>query len=682
MDKSMHVSELWSAVGRGLLWAVAAACLQWPAVVEARIVSLTVTRTESPTFGGTSFGDVGPYEKLVGVAVGEVDPGNPGNAPIVDLALAPRNVRGMVEFSTPFFILRPLHPERGNRRLFYDINNRGDHVALGQFNDAPPGNDPSTATDAGQGYLMRMGYTIVLSGWDFSAASGDGRLALSVPVARNIDGTPIVGLSLAELVVDGPGVLEGRLTYKTLSRSKSQASLTVRHHFEDAPQAIPDAGWEFVDEERIRLLPAGRAFDAGSLYEFTYVAKDPRVAGLAFAAVRDLIEFLRHDRADSEGRPNPLAGQIDWTVSFSMSQPSRFLHDLIYAGFNEDSRGRRVFDGVLSWIGGGSGGFFNYRFAQPGRTHRQHIGRWYPERRFPFADATSFDAVTGRTDGRLAACTRSRTCPRIFEVNSENEYWAKAGSLLHTDTQGRDLADPPDVRHFLLSSLPHSRGRGPSGPGLCQLPRSPVVANATLRALLVALGDWVVRGAEPPASQVPRVADGTLVPSWPQASVGFPQIPGVTFNGRLHEGDAWDFGDQFTPGVLNAVPPVRLGAPYPALVPKTDADGIDIAGIHQVEVAVPLATFTGWALRAGAASGDGCDDAGQQIDFAPTRAARLAAGDPRLSLDERYPTRADYVEQVRAAARNLERQRFMLAEDVDRAIQRARTQPLAHLDGR
>ena len=653
--------------------------LQAAGLAEARIVSLTITRTESPTFEGATFGDVGTYEKLVGTAIGEVDPKDPANAPIVDLALAPRNARGMVEYSTPVYILRPVHPERGNHRILYDVNNRGNFIALGQFNDAPASNDPTKAIDAGNGYLMRMGYTIVLSGWDVSAPKAEGRLVMTVPVAKNADGTPIVGLSLEEFVIDRADVLEQSLAYPSAERSQARSSLTVRAHYEDAPMPVPADGWEFLDDRRMRLLPAGTPFRAGSLYELTYSAKDPVVAGLAFAGLRDLLEFLHYEPRDDSGRANPVAGQIQAVYSFSMSQPSRFLHDFLYAGFNADSRRRRVLDGVVSWIGGGSGGFFNYRFAQPGRTHRQHIGRWYPERAFPFADATSFDPVTGRTDGRLAVCAATDTCPRIFEVNSENEYWAKAGSLLHTDTTGRDLADPPGVRHFLLSSLPHSAGRGPTGVGMCQLPQNPLVANATLRALLVDLDEWVSHGTEPPASRVPRVSDGTLVPSLPQSAMGFPTIPGVTYNGRLHEGDLFDFGVSQAPGIVSIVPPRRVGAPYPALVPKTDADGNDIAGVRQVEIAVPLATFTGWALRAGAASGDGCDASGQQIDFAPTKAERLAKGDPRPSLEERYPTAEDYVSRVTAAARALQEQRLMLAEDVERGVTKARQVRFAHL---
>ena len=131
----------------------------------------------------------------------------------------------------------------------------------------------------------------------------------------------------------------------------------------------------------------------------------------------------------------------------------------------------------------------------------------------------------------------------------------KAGSLLHTDTRGNDLRDPRNVRFYLFSSLPHSAGIGPTGPGICQQPRNPVVANPGLRALLVALDEWVAEGKKPPASRVPLRANGTLVRSVPQGEendhrrhhhgregVGFPDIPGVTFNGVMTTGDLFDYG--------------------------------------------------------------------------------------------------------------------------------------------
>jgi hypothetical protein len=327
---------------------------------------------------------------------------------------------------------------------------------------------------------------------------------------------------------------------------------------------------------------------------------------------------------------------------------------------------------MLNWIGGGNGIFMNYRFAQPGRTQRQHIARWYPEYQFPFANQVLFDPNTGKMDGRLRRCLESNTCPKLFEVNSENEYWSKAMSVFHLDSAGKDLSDPPNVRYYLMSSLPHSPGIGPTGPGICQQNRNPLVANPVLRALLVDLDNWVSKGTEPPASRLPRVADGTLVPALPQTAVGFPNIPGALYNGRIHTGDLLDFGPNFSNGVLDILPPRLIGTPYPALVPATDSDGNDIAGIRLPDVAAPLATYTGWGLRAfPPGANDGCDAAGQKLDFAKTKTDRLATGDPRQSIEERYPNHGAYVSAVTQSANDLRQARLLLEEDQKAYIETA-----------
>jgi alpha/beta hydrolase family protein len=641
---------------------------------QARIVRIEITRIESPTFEGRSFGEVGQYEKLVGKAFGEVDPADPRNAVIVDIGLAPRNASGMVEYAIDIYILKPVDGSRGNGRVFFEINNRGNKLSLGALNDSAGGNDPTTAADAGNGFLMEQGYTIVWSGWDATAAPVGNRLTITVPVAKNPDGSSIIGPALEEFVIDDSTTMTAPLTYAAADLDKSQASLTVRHHYTDTPTAIAASGWEYADARTVRLLPVGTPFQLGNLYEFTYPAKDPIVAGLGFAATRDFAAFLHWADADDTGSPNPLAGEVQFIYTFSISQPSRFMHDFLYLGFNEDEQGQRVFDAIDNYIGGGSGGFFNYRFAQPGRTHRQHIARWYPEFQFPFTNQIVFDPVTGQTDGRLRRCLETDTCPKIFETNSENEYWAKAGSVLHTDALGNDLHlhEARNVRIYLFSSLTH----GPaSGLGICQQPRNPILPNPGHRALLVALDKWASQGIEPPRSRIPRQSIGTLVPSLPQESVGFPQIPGVTYNGLMHTGDLFDFGPSFDQGILTILPPV-VTSPYVALVPKTDADGNDIVGVRFPDIAVPLATYTGWALRAGPAADDGCDAAGQQIDFAKTTAERLANGDPRPSIEERYETHAQYVRKVEKAARRLVKERFLLEEDAQRFIQAAEARPV------
>ncbi|HEU4730346.1 MAG TPA: alpha/beta hydrolase domain-containing protein [Kofleriaceae bacterium] len=672
MERRSRALRIVLAAGLGL------AMLGIPRFAAAGITRIEITQTESPAFAGASFGDVGPYEKLIGRAFGEVDPADLQNRDIADLALAPRNSRGMVEYQTGILILRPIDPTRGNRRLFYELTNRGVILSLRALDDSPnPSTTNPTAADAGNGFLMRQGYTLLYSGWDVSAV---GPFASTYPVATRRDGSPIIGPAVEELIFDSlppaPQPITATLSYPAATLDTTQATLTVRTHYGDPQTAIPPTAWRFNDARTIQLLPEGTRFEAGRLYELAYQARDPAVAGLALAAVRDIPSFLHHAAADATGAPNPLAGRIDVVIGHGISQPARVLHDVVRLGFNRDEHGRKVFDGILNYIAGPSSGFFNYRFAQPFRTHRQHIGRWTPERVFPFANQLLFDPVTEQLGGRLVRCTLTHTCPRIFEINSSNEYWVKGGSLLHTDTRGHDLRfDPPEVRSYLFSSLPHSPA---AGPGICEQSRNPLSPAAGLRALLTDLDAWITHHQEPPASRLPRRRDGTLVPSLPQSAVGFPSIPGVRYTGLMSTGDRFDFGRRFEDGILDfqtrdgaIVSPV-VGSPYPVFVPRTDADGNDAAGVRFPDVAVPLATYTGYGFRASGFGGpDLCDAFGQAIPLPATRAAREASGDPRPSIEERYPTHAGYVAKVRAAAEALRDQRFLLQEDVDRFVQAA-----------
>ena len=649
---------------------------------QAKITKLVMTGAERPTFDVTKFGEVGAYEKLSGTAYGEIDPQDPANAVITDLALAPRNARGMVEYAMDVFVLKPIDPAKGNHRLLYEGNNRGNKYALVFLNNASgPGiNNPSAAADAGNGWLMRQGYTLAWSGWDITAPAHAGQpaanLTLTVPVATERDGAPIVGPSLEEFEINDATTMAAPLTYPAADiADRATARLTVRQHYVDPPVAID--GWRYVDASHIALTPDNTPFTQGRLYEFTYRATAPKVAGIAFAATRDWIAFLRHAEADDAGTANPVAGTIEHVYGFAISQPGRFFRDLVTLGFNADEQGRRVFDGIENYIAGGNGIFVNYRFAQPSRTERQHINRWYPEAFFPFAWQDSVDPMTGKRGGRLERCRASDTCPRIMEAFSENEYWAKAGSLLTTDAAGRtDLPEAAELRVYLFASFPHSSGQGA---GICAQPRNPLFNHAGLRALLTALDDWVTEGKEPPKSRAPRLADGTLVPALPQSAQGFPSIPGVTYSGIRTIRDRYDFGPQLAQGIVANFPPrlpdglgpadTEAAAIYPSFVPKDDADGNNIAGIRMPEIVAPVATYSGWALQGAAfAEGDGCDAYGQMLAFAKTKAERERSGDPRLSLEERYPTHQAYVEAVTRAAQALAAERLLLDEDVERYI--------------
>jgi hypothetical protein len=652
-----------------------------PAAAHITRIVIDPARSQSPVFEGRVFGpngSVGPYEKLRGKAYGELDPDDPRNAVITDLKLAPRNARGKVEYSMDIFILKPIDLRKGSHKLILDFNNRGE-MRIATFNDAPMTNDPKTAKDAGTGFIMDRGYTVAGNGWDIGATDG---LTITVPVARNPDGSSITGPSYEYIVFDNPKTVRSELAYPAATLDKAKATLTVRERLDDTPTAVPASGWEYADERTIRLLPAGTPFKQGHIYELTYTAKDPLVAAIGLAATRDFVSFLRHAVADEAGTANPLAGDVRYTFSFSISQPSRTLNDFVAFGFNQDERGTRVIDGMLKWTGAGNGVQINYRFAQPGRTERNRQNHLYPEGVFPFTYQTITDHVSGKRGGRLARCAESNTCPRIFNANSSNEYWVKAGSLLHTDTRGNDLPDPENVRYYLISGLSHGVGNVTSK-GSCQQFLNPTSPYPALRGLLMALDGWVTAGTAPPPSQVPRRAGNTAVMAVPrpghqtavvpQEKLGWPTIPGVTYTGLITARYHLDFGSTLDQGIVSNYPPPLAGRPaYPIFVSKVDADGNEVAGIRMPPVEAPIATTTGWALRrAGFGENDGCEASGQHITFAKTKAERMAAGDSRLSLEERYTTHEGYVAAVRRAAEKLQQQRFLLATDVERYVEQA-----------
>ena len=673
-------------LGAALCAAMLAACGVSPEAKrknDGGITRIEITSVESPTFGGKVFGAAGAYEKLRGKAFGELDPDDPRNAIITDIRLAPRNQRGNVEYSTDIYILKPIDLAKGNHQLFVEVNNRGNKL-FGAFNQSAGGNNPTTADDAGAGFLMNQGYTMAWNGWDPSAPVGNDNMNISLPTVKNPDGSPITGPAYEYIVFDNAISMSYALSYPAVSRETFKAKLTVRGRLTDVPVAVSDAGWEFVGDNSIRLLPAGTPFRQGAIYELSYNAKDPVVAGAGFAATRDFVSFLRNDLVDRSNNRNPLAGDIKRVLAFAVSQPGRYLNDFVWLGFNEDLNQRRVFDGVVNWIAAGTGEALNFRFAQPARTERNRQNHLYPEGIFPFAYATLRDPLTGKTDGRNARCSQTNTCPKMMAINSSNEYWVKAGSLLHTDLHGNDLKDPDNVRFYLLSGVEHTvAGAPPDSPGACQQPRNPTDPNPALRALFVAMNQWV-DGIAPPDSRIPKVSDGTAVfirspenstgvlGQVPQSSLGWPTIPGVLYTGLATNRQLFNWGPGFNKGILDINPPLATGKVYPSFVPKVDADGNEVAGIRLPAVAAPVATITGWAHRAAAFGGpDGCEHFGQIIPFKATRAHRDAAGDPRLSLAERYAGHAAYVNAVAAAANKLAADRLLLPADVQRYVTNA-----------
>ncbi len=648
-------------------------------VAYGEVIDLQVLEIESPTFDGRTFGDVGAYEKITLRVTMAVDPEDSHNVEIVDLAIAPRAADGRVLYVTTVVMFKPIELELGNGRIFYDVLNRGRKIGLGLLNDAPRVNDPSSWAHAGNGFLMREGYTVVWSGWQPDAPPGDGRMFLEAPVLSGVE-----GLSREEFIFDhdrNPAV--ATLNYSAARLEPGDAQLTVRQHAHDARQTPPGlsfrympvtrGGTFFTSAEQI-LVQRPDGFDAGAIYELIYTARDSIVAGLAFASVRDVVSFLRYEVADDAGNANPLAPEgtpgIARAYALGISQSGRFLRDMLYQGFNEDEVGRPVFEGVVPDVAGARRTFINRRFAQPGRFSREHESHLQPGDQFPFAYGTLSDPVTGKRDGVLARCEAAGNCPKVMHVDSSTEFFQGRSSLIVTDTTGKHVELPDNVRAYLISSTPHSNSFGvaPGPVTHCQLPSNPLHRGGPARALLAALDDWVTDGTPPPDSRFPSVSDATLVPP-SEAAVGYPRIPGTGYDGQVNQVRVVDY---------EQLPPTE-GAPYPVLVPAVDEDGHDVAGIRIPAVEVPTATYLGWNLRsAGFAEGALCGVTGSTIALPHTKAERLTDGDPRRSLEERYASADDYIDQVSGAALRLVQERLLLAEDAERYVEQARAMITEH----
>ena len=617
----------------------------------AKVVKFEVLKVESPAFEGRTFGAAGTYDRILARATIAVTPDDIGNKIIVDLDRAPRDAQGKVEATTDVEILRPTVAANGNRTLFYEVLNRGSKLGFALFNDLPAvTNDLVKATDAGNGFLMNRGYTVVWSGWQGDIIPGSGRMTFSPPTVAGVTGPAREDFIFDH--TDNPA--SGTLSYPAADLDPSHAKISVREREADVRATPP--GLEVTFESPTKILikrPAG--FDAGAIYEFIYTARDPKVMGLGFAATRDVVSFLRNDAADPTGAASPLAGRIDRAIGFGLSQSGRYLHDYLYLGFNADEAGRTVFDGLMPHISGGKKTFTNYRFSQPGRSPYEHADMLYPGADFPFTYPVLTDSVTGRSDGFLARCLAAGNCPKIIKTDSELEFYQQRASLVTTDTKGDPIAMPDNVRLFLLSNLQHySLAQDKSqSVKVCANPTNPLNAGPVVRAMLVAMNDWIAKGTLPPDSRYPSRADATLVP--PSVSeVGFPVIPGFAYPGRIAQ-----------PKSLRSdeMPPSK-GADYPVFVPKTDADGRDVAGIHLPTLEAPAATHTGWNLRkAGFGEGELCDNNGTMIPFAATKEERLKNNDPRLSMAERYPNQGDRAAAIAKATRELIRDRLILQDD-------------------
>ena len=643
-------------------------------LLQAKIYRVIVTKTE-PYSDGKIFGQAGSYEKLTGQAYGEIDPDNMLNRIIQDIQLAPRNSRGMVDYISDFIILRPSDMAKCNGTLFLSLPNRGNAIPA------------DTA-------LLSRGYIYFWCAWQGDVLRGNNRLTMRVPYASD-KGKTIAGILRTEYQVISETVTlnlsagfftgQTHYSYETVTLNNTDLALTKRILESDTRDTIPKSDWAFSDCSKGRFpgvpsttkISLRNGFQPNFIYELIYTAKDPLVLGLGFAAIRDVSSFLRYELKDKSGFQNPLVGKgasinpVKAAIMQGVSQCSNFARTFLFLGFNQDEKGLLVFDGVNVHAGTRRISL-NIRFGRPGGGGLQHEDHLFPGNDPPFSWNKELDPISGITGGILEKCIETGTCPKILQTLSSTEYWQLRASLTTSDSYGTtDLKIPDNVRIYLFSGTQHSpAGIADQMSGFSQNYNSYAPYH---RALIIALEKWVTEGKDPPASSYPTIESGDLV-SPDKAAIGWLDIPGIPFNGRVNELPLLDYGPLYdfrnVTGILTQEPPkAKSDQLYKTMVPKVDKDGNEIAGIRGINIRVPLGTFTGWALRRkGFGEGDLSSLNGMFIPFKKTRKERIEAKDRRLSLQERYGSHEKYVEAVMKAAEELVKEGFLLPEDAEAEI--------------
>jgi hypothetical protein len=660
--------------GRGWLLLACA----FTTAASAEVVSVEIA-TRDDVASGMTFGTAGAYERIAGKLHFAVDPAAPANRVVADIGNAPTNAAGLVEFSADFYLLKPKDAGRGNRALVLEVSNRGSKGILPMIAHAQASLAPSTRAELGDGFFFEQGYSLLWVGWQFDVPARTPGLLRVYPPAATDRGAPLEGLVRSDFIVR-ERVLDQSLgdgahtAYPVANPDDPASTLTVRDWPLDARTPVPRGRWQFA-----RAAASGGApvrdpshvyleggFEPNRLYEVVYTSRNPAVAGLGLAAIRDAVSALKNDGVAELGLG---AAAYDRAIAFGISQSGRLLRTFLYDGFNEDEQHRRVFDGVLAHIAGGARGSFNQRFAQPSRSSSSFL---YPNELFPFSDAAQEDPATGRSDGLLANVAAGFV-PKIFYTNSSNEYWRASAALTHVTIDGkRDLPPPESTRIYHFAGTQHGpAGTFPPARTTGQLPGNPNDYSWFLRALILRLDGWVAAGEAPPASRYPTLANKTLVE---RSALAFPEVPGVTVPTRVGGLVALDYGPDFATRHVATIEPPKVGLTYPFLLPQVDADGNEVDGLRSPELAVPLATYTGWSLY-DSKFGRVDELVSLQGSFAPLpldAQQRERSHDPRLSIAERYRDRDHYLELVAEHARPLVAAGYVRAEDLPQILERAR----------
>ena len=637
------------ALGFALMPMTLMAC--WCLPADAGVTRIEI-KSRTDVLDGKPWGESGPYERIIGTVHFTVDPANPHNKTIPNIEKAPRNAQGLVEFSSDIYILAPKDQSKGNGVAFFEVPNRGDRGLMGEF-DRAPRRAASGEEEFGDGLLLRSGYTLVWVGWQFSVDRKSSLIGIDLPIAMD-NGQPVTGRVNAPFTVNTtePTVALDPDTsrYPPVSLASPDATLTVRENVYDTPRVIARDQWQFAKLVDGKVIPDGASlymkngFQAGQTYELSYTAKNTPVGGLGYTALRDVGAAFR--------KPGALVS-AKYEYAFGVSQTGRFVREFIYDGFNADEQGHKVFDAMWAHISGAARGDFAEPFSLP-----NGLGI-FTGSMFPYSDTPQRDPVTGKTDGMLMHMSKD-VIPKIIYSNSDCEYWGsgRAAALLYTTLDGKKEEKVPDnVRIYMMASAQHGPVAFPPASGVTQQKQNPNDYWWAMRAILVGLDGWVRQGNAPPPSRYPKLSDGTLVA---HDSFRFPAIPGVQSPSIIPGGYRADLGGPTSPRI-------------PFLVPQVDADGNDMGGIRMPDVAVPLATYTGWNFRSPSigAPTEIVPLTGSFVPFAAKRSQREQNHDPRLSIEERYASRDAYLTKVREAAQKLAAERYLLPQDVEPLVDHA-----------
>ncbi|SMQ74072.1 hypothetical protein SAMN06295905_2284 [Devosia lucknowensis] len=646
------------------------------------VISLEI-ETDIPFANAQAFGERGAYRLIEGcahLAIGGEAIGADGIYTPASITTGPD---GLIHAWGDFSILAPADPTMANGTLLVELVNRGGRRLLHTYNNGPMTNLPRRPADAGNGWLLKEGYTLLSVAWQGDVLPGDGRLTMSLPGYTDDAPTRIA----TEYVVFEEGIsvvplsgMTSMRSYPAASLDTSRARLTRRRYPDSAREEIASDAWAF---ERVETSPGGKlgfpppenaiwpsdshlrlstGFRPGWIYQLEYDATGALALDVGFLVMGELVSFLRHE---TDG--NPLCGTISRTIGAGRSQAGRALREFLWRGFNADHRGRRIFDGALPHIAGAGkipmNRYSNLSIAAA-RDYEDHDN---PSDLFPFSYARSTDHLTGAQDAILK---RPPTDPKVIHTQSSAEYWHRRGSLVHTDTAGNDLAQPDDVRVYLWTGSHHTPFSPPMKPvaGPCAYLMNNVITAPFDVGTLVLMQAWLRDGQQPPASRIPSVGDGTLVPVARYVE-SFPGIAGSILPRDVNALPLIDYGADFARGgAAPANPPLGEGS-YTVLVPAADRDGNDIAGIRPPMLSAPLGTYTGWNLRGpGHAQGKMFPFMGAYLPFPETPEQAALTADPRPDILTRFPTPQSYQSAIWAAAEILLADGFIIAGGLEEFV--------------